>query len=67
MKSIIFKKMNVRYEIVEYAEEFYASEYSQIIKLLNSYYIEELKESKENIRIGFGIYAENGFWTEKSA
>ena len=59
MKAVILKKMNVSYEIAEYAEEFYASGYSEIIKLLNSYYIEELKESKENIRIGFGIHAKN--------
>ena len=30
MEAVIFKKMNVSYEIAEYAEEFYASDYFNI-------------------------------------
>lgn len=44
---------------IKYSDKIYDSDYSCIVNLLNNYYINDLKESNENIRRGFGVYAKD--------
>ena len=44
---------------IEYSEKLYDSNYSNVINLLNNYYLHELSETNENIRRGFGVYAKD--------